>query len=305
MGTRNGGAGGTGRHYLARPRATPDLSIFLGSGAPGQRFGARTQQGDARTRERRRDDRRLWLRDHGYPRRGREALDRATDACDRLLRMLRFLHGADSYHGVLPHFLNGETGRTIPFSRKDAAPTCETSFLLAGLLCARQYFDRDQPVERDCEPASINSGRRPSGTGTRAAARRCCTGTGAQTMAGRMNHQIRGWNECLITYVLAASAPRIPSTPRSITGASRSADLQNGREFYGIGLPLGPAYGGPLFFTHYSFLGLDPRGLRPLSPTTGGRTWRTAYQLRALCPQSAWLQGLWRGLLGAYRERQL
>ena len=72
------------------------------------------------------------------------------DALDRLLRMVRFLLRADSYHGILPHFLNGETGRTIPFTRKDdGGDLVETSFLIAGLLCARQYFDRDEPLESE------------------------------------------------------------------------------------------------------------------------------------------------------------
>ena len=32
--------------------------------------------------------------------------------------------------------------------------------------------------------------------------------------------------------------------------------------YYDITLPLGCDYGGPLFFTHYSYMGLDPRGLK-------------------------------------------
>src|SRR5918997_6859289 len=72
------------------------------------------------------------------------------DAVERLLRMVRFLQRADSYHGILPHFLNGETGRTIPFTRKDdGGDLVETSFLIAGLLCARQYFARDEPQEQE------------------------------------------------------------------------------------------------------------------------------------------------------------
>jgi hypothetical protein len=37
--------------------------------------------------------------------------------------------------------------------------------------------------------------------------------------------------------------------------------MKNGKTFYDIMLPLGYDYGGPLFFAHYSFLGLDPRNL--------------------------------------------
>ena len=77
-----------------------------------------------------------------------------------------------------------------------------------------------------------------------------------------MNHEIRGWNECLITYVLAASAPRYPIAPDVYhRGWADGRDFLNGRVYDGTTLPLGPDWGGPLFLSQYSFLGLDPRGL--------------------------------------------
>ena len=73
-----------------------------------------------------------------------------------LWTMVRFLLKADSYHGIWPHFLNGDTGRTIPFSRKDdGADLVETSFLVAGLLCARQFFDREDAAETRLRAAII------------------------------------------------------------------------------------------------------------------------------------------------------
>jgi hypothetical protein len=78
-----------------------------------------------------------------------------------------------------------------------------------------------------------------------------------------MNFPVRGFNECLIMYVLAAAGERYP-VPASVyhRGWAQSNFFKNGKEFYGIKLPLGFDYGGPLFFSHYSFLGLDPRGLK-------------------------------------------
>ena len=77
-----------------------------------------------------------------------------------------------------------------------------------------------------------------------------------------MNHEIRGWNECLITYVLAASAPRYAISPEVYhRGWADGRDFLNGRSYDGVTLPLGPDGGGPLFLAQYSFLGLDPRGL--------------------------------------------
>ena len=69
-------------------------------------------------------------------------------AARHLLKMVAFLSKADAYHGVFPHWLNGATGKTIPFSRKDdGADLVETSYLFQGLLCVRQYFDQDNNVE--------------------------------------------------------------------------------------------------------------------------------------------------------------
>ena len=78
-----------------------------------------------------------------------------------------------------------------------------------------------------------------------------------------MNFPIRGFNECLITYVLAASGEHYPVSDAVYhRGWAQSNFFKNGRQFYGVTLPLGFDYGGPLFFSHYSFLGLDPHGLK-------------------------------------------
>src|SRR4051812_34518152 len=71
-------------------------------------------------------------------------------AAKHLLKMVNFLLKADAYHGVFPHWLNGATGKTIPFSRKDdGADIVESSYLFQGLLCARQYFSGENRVERE------------------------------------------------------------------------------------------------------------------------------------------------------------
>jgi len=78
-----------------------------------------------------------------------------------------------------------------------------------------------------------------------------------------MDHEIRGWNECLVTYVLAAGSPRYPIDPLTYhRGFANGREFVNGRSYYDIALPLGMPFGGPLFFAHYSFCGLDPRGLK-------------------------------------------
>ncbi|MGH7005811.1 MAG: glucoamylase family protein, partial [Alphaproteobacteria bacterium] len=177
---------------------------------------------------------------------------------------VRFLAKADSYHGVFPHFLNGETGRTIPFSRKDdGGDLVETSFLIAGLLCARQYFDGADSGESELRQRIDALWHEIEWDWHRRDGSDVLYWHWSPNNGWSMNHQIRGWNECLITYVLAASAPRYAVPPEVYhRGWATDGAMKNGRVFHGIELPLGPDRGGPLFFAHYSFLGLDPRGLQ-------------------------------------------
>jgi hypothetical protein len=184
-------------------------------------------------------------------------------ALERLGSMLELLTSATCYHGVFPHFLNGRTGATIPFSRKDdGGDLVETAFLLMGLLCARQYFDLDTPTEimlrgrinwlwEDVEWDWYTQG-----------GRRLLYWHWSPNNGWALDHEIRGWNECLIAYVLAVSAPRHSVDPLLYhRGFAAGRDFLNGKQYYGIELPLGMPYGGPLFIAHYSFCGLDPRGL--------------------------------------------
>src|SRR6185437_9751426 len=77
-----------------------------------------------------------------------------------------------------------------------------------------------------------------------------------------INMQIAGWNEALVVYALAASSNN-DSVPRIVydNGWAQNGNMKNGSSFFGIKLPLGPDYGGPLFFSHYSFLGINPHDL--------------------------------------------
>ena len=121
-----------------------------------------------------------------------------------------------------------------------------------------------------------------------------------------MNAEIRGWNECLIAYVLAASAPRYPIDQEVYhRGWADGRRFPERREFYGIDLPLGPDYGGPLFFV--ALFVPRPRSTRPERPLRrllGAERRPRADQSRALRPQPARFQGLRPGLLGADRKRQ-
>jgi hypothetical protein len=178
-------------------------------------------------------------------------------------RIVEFLSRAECYHGVFPHFMNGTTGRAIEFSEKDdGGDLVETSFLMMGLLCARQFFDATDAQEKNLRQAidrlwhNVEWDWHTNG-------RDALYWHWSPRHGWDMDHAIRGWNECLVTYLLAASSPTHAIEPAVYRrGWANSPTFLNGQQYYDVTLPLGPPCGGPLFFSHFSFLGLDPRGLR-------------------------------------------
>jgi hypothetical protein len=184
-------------------------------------------------------------------------------AVARLDRMLALLVRARCYHGAFPHFMNGLTGECIPFGRKDdGADLVETSFLVMGLLCAREYFDRDTPLEASIRARISTLWHEVEWSWFTKGRNEVLYWHWSPYNGWALDHEIRGWNECLITYVLAAASPRYAIEPGVYhRGFASGGGFRTRASWYDIELPLGMDYGGPLFFTHYSFLGLDPRGL--------------------------------------------
>jgi len=185
-------------------------------------------------------------------------------AARHLLKMVKFLAKADSYHGVFPHWLHGKTGKTIPFSRKDdGADLVENAFLFQGLLTARQYFDAKNPLESELRNRINWLWSEIEWNWFTKGGEEVLYWHWSPNNGWAMNFPLRGFNECLITYVLAASSERYPVSPAVYhRGWAQSNFFKNGKSFFGIELPLGFDYGGPLFFSHYSFLGLSPKGLK-------------------------------------------
>lgn len=183
-----------------------------------------------------------------------------------MLKMVKFLAKADAYHGVFPHWLNGATGKTIPFSRKDdGADLVESSFLFQGLLTARQYFNGDNDTERQLRGRINGLWNDVEWNWFTNGGQNVLYWHWSPNNGWAMDFAVRGFNECLIMYVLAASAPgekyQIPASVYH-KGWAQSNFFKNGKTFYNYTLPLGFDYGGPLFFSHYSFLGLSPKGLK-------------------------------------------
>jgi hypothetical protein len=184
-------------------------------------------------------------------------------AAKQLLKLVKFLWNADAFHGVYPHWLDGGTGKVIRFSRKDdGGDLVEHSYLMQGLLCVRQYFNRDNQTESELRNRINWIWGETEWNWYTKGGEEVLYWHWSPNNDWAMNFPLRGYNETLITQVLAASAERYP-VPASVyhRGWAQSNFFKNGKSFHGITLPLGFDYGGPLFFAHYSFMGLDPRGL--------------------------------------------
>lgn len=196
------------------------------------------------------------------------AVERGWVPREAALERLRCIVGvflrAPCYHGVYPHFMDGRDGATIPFGYKDdAADLVETSFLMMGLLCVRQYFQGDTTAERALRKDIDTLWNGVEWNWFTQGGRKLLYWHWSPNNGWAMDHEIHGWNECLITYLLAVASPRYAVDPEVYhRGYAAGRDFLNGKSYHGIELPLGQPYGGPLFFAHYSFLGLDPRGLR-------------------------------------------
>ena len=187
-----------------------------------------------------------------------------AEAVERLHTITDFLLNGDRFHGAFPHWYYGSTGKVRPFFTEDnGGDIVETSFMIQGLLTARQYFTQELPEEsllRD----KINQLWNEVEWKWYTNGQDILTWHWSPNYEWTINHQIRGYNEALITYVLASSSPTHPiDTSVYNNGWTSGNQFYNGQQYYNQWqLPLGADYGGPLFFAHYSFLGLDPRGLQ-------------------------------------------
>lgn len=190
-----------------------------------------------------------------------------TDALGRITTIVDFLtNTATTYHGAFSHWMNGTTGATIPFSTQDnGGDIVETSYMIQGLLCARQFFNSTtDPAEINLRTAINNIYNNVDWNWYRQNGQNVLYWNWSPQYNFAINVKVQGWCEALITYVLAASSNTDSFTiPKAVydQGWAQSGGMKNGASYYGIPLPLGPAYGGPLFFAHYSFLGINPNGL--------------------------------------------
>lgn len=181
----------------------------------------------------------------------------------RLQTIVNFLKNtAPNFHGAFSHWMNGSTGTVVAFAQKDnGADLVETSYLMMGLLCARQYFNGGDVAETNLRN-DINTLWNGVDWNFFRQGKNVLYWNWSPEYGFAVNVPIQGWNEALITYVLAASSNTNAISKQVYdSGFARNGAMKNGNVYYGYQLPLGPALGGPLFFEHYSFMGINPNGL--------------------------------------------
>jgi hypothetical protein len=149
------------------------------------------------------------------------------------------------------------------FSTKDnGADLVETSFLIEGLLVARQYFNGSDTAEVTLRNDINQLYQNVEWSWFRKNNEERLLWHWSPEFAWDINLQVKGWNESLMVYVLAASSTNYTIT-KSVydNGWAGNGSMKNGNSYYGVNLPLGSALGGPLFFEHYSLMALNPVGL--------------------------------------------
>ncbi|GGH09432.1 glucoamylase family protein [Mucilaginibacter phyllosphaerae] len=185
-------------------------------------------------------------------------------ALNRLIKIVDFLIKADCYHGIYPHFMNGATGKTIAFDRvDDAADIVETSYLLMGLLGAKEYFNGSTIKERYFQKRVQQMWDAANWNWHSNSGNKNLYWHWSPNNDFQMNFPVVGYNEALITYIISAASPTHP-IPKELYENSwvKRDSWKNGKTYYGFELPLGNFdKGGPLFFEQYTYMGIDPNGL--------------------------------------------
>ena len=184
------------------------------------------------------------------------------EAVKRILKITNFLAKANRFHGAWSHWLNGTTGQVIPFGENDnGGDLVETAYLVNGLLVARQYFNQNNTEETQLRKQITALWESVEWDWYASRGDNKLYWHWSENLGWKMNMPITGYNECLITYVLALGSPTHAIKPEVYenTWKKISNHWLNGKEYLGYAAPVGFDFVGPLFFAHYSYLSIDPK----------------------------------------------
>ena len=186
----------------------------------------------------------------------------------RLQKIVAYLGKADRFHGAWPHWLDGPSGKVKPFSTKDdGGDLVETAFMIQGLLTVAEYFKAGNETEQQLASDIQQLWEEVEWNWYTKGDEKVLYWHWSPNFGWDMNFPVGGYNECLIMYVLAASSPTHPIDADVYhQGWALNGKIANDTVYYGFRTVLNfyehddkPT--GPLFWAHYSYLGLNPKGL--------------------------------------------
>jgi hypothetical protein len=188
-------------------------------------------------------------------------------AAERVLKATDFLlNDVDRFFGIYPHWVNGETGKVIPFEvGNDGSDMVETSFLVMGLFAAREYFDGTVATEQKIR-IKVNkvwesidwishATTRPDGT-------KALYWIWSPTKKEFMNLYCQGFSECQMLYLLAMSSPTHAVSDDFYWEGWEQQGFYEKYTMHGVELDFPWTYRIPLFPAHYSYMGLDPNKIK-------------------------------------------
>lgn len=188
------------------------------------------------------------------------------EGVSRLEKILGFLESADRFHGAWPHWLDGTTGEVKPFSTNDnGGDLVETAFLTQGLICIKEYFKNGTAEEIELSNKA-NVLWKGVEWNWYTQEQDALYWHWSPDYGFEKKLQLKGYNETLIAYVLAAASPDY-SIEKSVYTNGWASDGRIISPIVKYGYPLllkhgsSQEYGGPLFWAHYSYLGLNPKNL--------------------------------------------
>ena len=185
---------------------------------------------------------------------------------EQLKKIVSFLSRANRFHGVWPHWLY-PSGRVCPFGQKDnGGDLVESSFLMQGLLIARQYLNAEDATEKQLIDDINSLWHAMEFDWYTRGGQDVIYWHWSPDYGWEMNFPLQGYNECMIVYILAAASPT-HSVPADCyhKGWARNGGIRSTATAYGYPLVVrhngAETTGGPLFWAHYSWIGLCPIGL--------------------------------------------
>ncbi|MCH7408578.1 beta-glucosidase [Belliella sp. DSM 111904] len=187
---------------------------------------------------------------------------------ERLNHIVDYLEKADRFHGIWSHWIHGETGKVKPFGYDDdGGDVVESAFLIQGLLTVRQYFKDGNEEEQAMANKITKLYEAMEWSWYRNEKEEVMLWHWSPQYEFKRNHGLKGYDETMIAYILAASSPTYPVDASYYhKGWARDGAIKGESEPFGHLLELNhngaKELGGPLFWAHYSYLALDPRGLK-------------------------------------------